>query len=121
MFLLTERYLIQRVAGRWDKQYKIDSEKKLGFTLQREFTLPNGTVYVEPNRIETSNKLHALNTDTASAADVEAIVGNKSWTTQRCNECGLNTLPAMVFDAYECTCTLCLTCVQNAYNTLAAE
>ena len=67
--LITERDRIRTVADRWGEQYgkpywKNDEEKQ---AIRR--------------------KLIALNKETCSAADVEAIIGNDSWCRLECDTC----------------------------------
>lgn len=60
MFLLTERFLISEVAKRWLKQYSELPDWKRG-------------VY---------EKLCKIDLNTASAIEVNQIIGNDTWTTQ---------------------------------------
>lgn len=99
MKLLTERVLIREVAQRWKEQYtgyagrNADDMKAIG------------------------KKLAALNGDTATAADVEAIIGNDSWTRiDHCDECGITNPPIVVrlADDTEHVADVCLPCLRNA-------
>lgn len=67
MKIITERVLIKEVAKRWKEQY------------------PN-------SEQDIYQKLKLLNKETATAKDVENIIGNSSWTNiPRCDECGQET------------------------------
>ena len=71
MKLITERQQIRDVAKEWEAIYKYYPETS-------EFT-------------ETTEKLKKLNVETATAMDVEAIIGNNSWCCpSTCDECGLD-------------------------------
>lgn len=67
MKFITAREKILNVAGRWARQY------------------PDGKA---GHHADVSAKLQALNPATATAAEVNAIIGNDSWTTEWCDECG---------------------------------
>lgn len=95
------------VAARWKKQY-----------LQ-----PDGT-WLETVSGDSSlvhAKLAAL-TDTATPADVAAIIGNESWIGAICNECDAYSSPAIQIGAepdYEsATVTLCWKCGRDLFTRL---
>jgi hypothetical protein len=62
MEAVTTRSLIRTVAARWRRQYPDKRRDQLA-------------------------ALEALDPGTAAAEDVEAIVGNRSWTRTVCDEC----------------------------------
>lgn len=95
MFLLTERFLISEVAKRWFKQYSELPDWKRG-------------VY---------EKLCKIDLNTASAIEVNQIIGNDTWTTQRCDVCRNNILPAVVVGEDEPT-TVCHKCVKQMSDLL---
>jgi len=68
MLVITERDLIRTVPQRWDEQYKG----------------PNRT----PDKVAISKRIRALDLESATAKDVEAAIGNDSWTELKCDECG---------------------------------
>lgn len=76
MKIITMRDVIRGVPGRWDETYS----KHYGTSYR--------TFYGDPQ--ETSKRLHALNLDTCSSVDVDAVIGNDSWTRSACDECGAN-------------------------------
>lgn len=99
MTVTTERDRIREVAERWARQYPPGPE-----------TLPRHRAITK--------RLRALDPETATSAEVEAIIGNESWTTDRCNECKEWThgWAIMVGDEpnYESsTATLCLGCARK--------
>lgn len=107
MKIINERSQVRDVARAWKEQYK-------GW---------NG-----PNRKENDaigRALSALNKETATAADVEEIIGNGSWVKQKpCNECG-NLFETVIEigepDDYESrTVTLCVGCVEKALKAMRA-
>lgn len=65
MTVTTERDRIRAVAERWLNQYPVDGER----TLRSHRTI--------------LAKLQAMNPETATSAEVEAVIGNESWTTVR--------------------------------------
>jgi hypothetical protein len=97
MKLLTERVLIREVAQRWTEQYADwphDKEKQ-----------------------EIGRKLRAMDAETATAADVEKIIGNGSWTRiDHCDECRASNLPVAVRLAEDTSSTadICLPCLRKA-------
>ena len=67
MKLFNARSAILSVAKRWESQYR---------TAQ-----PGDSAHA------ITVSLHALNPATATAAEVNKIIGNDSWTTRRCCDC----------------------------------
>ena len=104
MFLLTERFLISEVAKRWLKQYP-----ELRW-LKQYSELPDWKRGVY-------EKLCKIDLNTASAIEVNQIIGNDTWTTQRCNVCRNNILPAVVVGEDEPT-TVCHKCVKQMSDLL---
>jgi hypothetical protein len=101
MQLINERTQIRSVAKRWDYQY-------------------GGREYGDRSAI--TKKLMALDVEKATAADVEAIIGNDTWVTPllECDECN-GKFPELVCvgdnAAYESnSCCLCRNCLQMALN-----
>ena len=69
--LITQRDLIRDLAKRWAEQY--------------------GSSYWKNDEEKQSilRKLEAADLETATAADIEAVIGNNSWTTLECDVCDL--------------------------------
>ena len=68
MKVINERSQIRDVASRWDDTYKNGAPLGKG---------------------DVSRRLHELDPESATAADVENIIGNPYWTARRdCDECG---------------------------------
>lgn len=104
MQLITERDLIRGVAKAWDEQYGTPTDPKYSETL-------------------VSQRLHELDTEKATAQDVAAIIGNDSWTTLRCHECGKDTTTILRLgeppDYESNTADICPTCIRQAYQALS--
>lgn len=64
---ISKRDIIKAVATQWREQCKNHSTNE--------------------HKIIVGVKLAALNTDTCTAEDVNAIMGNTSWTELKCDEC----------------------------------
>lgn len=71
--LRTTRDMIRGVADAWKEQYKH------GGSWSSTFDGSSKAVW---------SRLKALDVETATVADVEAIIGNASWTSLKCNQCG---------------------------------
>lgn len=105
MNVTTSRDLIKGVASAWRRQYQFrykDDEQKAAI----------------------GAKLDALDGDTATSEEVEAIIGNRSWTRQLCNECGEPSdwllMVGQPTDYESQTASLCRACILKAAE-LAAE
>ncbi len=117
MKLITQRDVIKTVAARWRAQYHpFEPSSPL-------FSERNG-ITVEKTKREIADELDALNKDTATVADVTAIIGNDSWTDLKCDECG-KYVDAIVqvgeepdYESY--SAKLCKPCVYKAL-TLAYD
>ena len=70
MELITERSRIKGVADAWDAQYG-----------------PEFPLIHDGSSKTISEKLHALNLSRVSAATVNKIIGNDTWTRLVCGEC----------------------------------
>ncbi len=92
--IINERNQIRDVASRWREQYG-----------QRKAAI--------------SERLDALDGETATAADVEAIIGNRSWTSvQACDECKREAAAVVEIgqepDYESRTAYICLDCINAA-------
>jgi len=96
MKLLTKRGLIQDILGRWKEQYP---------TLHGD----KAKIYL---------KLLALDLDTATEQEVEAVIGNGSWTRMICDECSEEVETLVVVGeepGYESrTACICPDCLKKA-------
>ena len=102
MKLITERTQVRDVAARWRGQYS-----------------PHGPYGHDRQKQAVAKALAALDAETATAADVAAIIGNDSWCgPSTCNECGAVVDVAVQVGEepyYESrTATLCFACVERA-------
>jgi hypothetical protein len=98
MELLDERTAIATVAERWKAQY----------------LNARGWIHTSTGSSQAIyDRLCQLPAD-ATVRDVEAIIGNDTWTSERCSECGNRPAVVMVGETpdYETsTAWLCLPCV----------
>jgi len=105
--VITQRDLIRGVAYSWGKQYARHMEK------DPEYGLATGESYMSIHL-----ELLALNSETATAEDVEAIIGNGSWTGLKCNECGKYPVSVIQVgdepDYESSTAHLCALCARDA-------
>ena len=105
MWLITERTKVRTVADRWRSQYS-----------------DGGPEYDREGKIQI--RLDALDTETATAADVEKLIGNSSWCwPSTCDECGDTTYVAVMVgeepDYESRTAVLCPGCVSAAMALIA--
>lgn len=104
MKIRTQRQLIQAVAKRWRQQYQPFK--------------PDAILHGGKTKQEIADALDKLDGDTATAEDVNAIIGNDSWTDLKCDECKeYVTATIEVGDEpdYEShTAELCLNCAEKA-------
>lgn len=67
---------------------------------------------------EIADQLDKLDVDTATPADVEAIIGNDSWTRLTCQQCGKDCLSVFSFITLEESEThsfeVCAECLSRA-------
>ena len=101
----TVRDLIREVSARWDRQYPANDS--LG----------------PKNKHSISRGLAALDKEKATAKDVEAIVGNGSWTNLDYDSCGANHLPVIVTVGEKpgietATANLCYSCCMEAWSMM---
>lgn len=111
MKLITQRQLIQKVAARWREQYEPFKDESPLFSVRQG-------LQVARSKKQISEELDALDGDTATAEQVNEIIGNKSWTRQTCDECR-NEVDAVLQvgqepDYESSTAHLCKNCVADA-------
>lgn len=101
MELVTTRSQIRSVAERWKQQYPTDQ----------------ATMHFKSTDAIHA-RLLALDTETATAEDVSAVIGNDSWTRIRCDQCRKDVDAAVVCGEapnYESnTANLCVPCLESA-------
>lgn len=100
MKFITQRMMILGVVDQWRTTYP---PGRHGYGLDKDM------IYA---------RLTALDLETVSAEQVNAIIGNDSWTATRCDECG-NTVACVVRvgaepDYESATASLCEACVKAA-------
>lgn len=99
----TVRDMIRGVADRWDSHYPVGYS---GFEPEKKRAI--------------SRKLADLNKEKATPDEVEAIVGNSSWTDLNCDSCGADHLPVIVTvgakpEIESATANLCYSCCGAAW------
>jgi len=95
MKLMTEREQVRDVATRWRRYINC----RRGFVRAQQ---------------QIQLRLEGLDTETATAADVAAIIGNSTWVVQmECIECGESTWDIVelggTYQPKVCVCLPCLT------------
>lgn len=112
MKLTTQRDLIRIVAKRWRDTYSpFKGELPI-------FSVRNGFI-AQKSKEQIANELDALDRETATPADVEAIIGNGSWTRLTCDECKNDVDTILTVgqnpDYDDRSTDLCLYCVNKAF------
>jgi len=104
MKLITPSSLAREAASRWAEQY---SSGRWG-----------------QDKIDIGDKLRSL-FDSATPEKVNEIIGNKSWTSTMCNECGSVDVPVVEIgeplDYESATAHACLKCLNDAVAALAKQ
>jgi hypothetical protein len=112
MKITTQRDLIRVVAARWRKAYEPFKHDGPMFSCRV------GAVSPPLSKQQIADALDALDGETATPADVAAIIGNASWTRLTCNECGKDVDAILTVGqgpGYESrTASLCMPCVKRA-------
>lgn len=102
MELITIDILVRFVAKAWADQFALSMRK--------------GDV----DKQEIGRRLSLMDPKTMTAADVEATIGNKSWTTIKCEECRQDVTAAILFDTSDDNgCTVCVACIRKAVALVA--
>lgn len=84
MIFTTQRNLIRVIAARWRNQYA-------PFTHDAPLFSERNGYRTGLTKKAISEKLDALDPETASVEDVANIIGNDSWTRLTCDQCGKDT------------------------------
>lgn len=106
--VITMRDQIRTVAKRWDEQY-----------------FRRGKWYDDKSRA-ISERLHRLDPETATPADVAAIIGNQLWADpMRCDCCGVDVIIVVQVgeepDYESATASLCIQCAADALAAIIAR
>lgn len=115
MTVITQRELIRTVAERWYSAYFPfqQNETTVNFAQRRRIALPD--------KENIYNKLHALDLHTATAEQINSIIGNSSWTDIKCTECKQPVISVLILsqdDGESSSFYLCVDCLNKAYTTL---
>lgn len=107
MKIITERDIIRSVADRWADTYE------------------TGYYANDPEKQGILKSLRMLSTTTCSVDDVNKIIGNKSWTRMRCNECTQFTNWVIQLgeepDYESATASLCRPCFDKAVQLVTTQ
>jgi hypothetical protein len=103
--VVTTRMLIERVAVRWRNQYP--------FSAGRGSKDGARDIYLKLCELRPG----------ASVEQVEAIIGNNTWTSEYCEECGQMVEGVAVLGSCdsECRARICLDCLKKAVTALETE
>jgi hypothetical protein len=104
MKLMNERNQVRGIAKRWRAQYGAYKDWKQ----------------------EVTRKLDAIDDETATAADVAAIIGNETWAEPRtCHECGEASWDVVQVgeepDYESATALVCVHCLRKAIALVTGE
>jgi hypothetical protein len=101
MKLITKRDIIKSIPGKWEEQYLYG----LDFFDTDEDIENEELIY---------NEIMKLDIDTCSEKEINDIIGNDSWSSLECSECGkrVDTLVELV-DNYESEYNICLDCLEK--------
>ena len=110
MKMLSERGQVRSVAKRWRDRYP-----------DPEFRLRDGRIAGD-----IADRVDAIDPETATAEDVAAAMGNRSWVCQRtCDECGEDSWSCVELgeepDYESCTATICEGCLRKALALIERE
>lgn len=102
MKLMTEREQVRAVAAAWRAQFGR---------------------WTDPEKVRITRQLDALDVETATSADVAAIIGNESWVNPRsCDDCDARSWDIVRVgeepDYESATAYLCRDCLQRALSLL---
>lgn len=94
MKLITQRTIIQNVAKHWHQQYGPESKEEF---------------------LSIGRQLDQLDLNAVDAATVNTVIGNRSWTTVYCDECGEIAVNAVAIAAGldEGPTIVCIDCVDE--------
>lgn len=108
MRIITQRDLIKVVAERWRNTYQPFTGDAMPV-----FSHHHGVAHGGKTKRQIAEELDTLDPETATASDVNNIIGNKSWTRIECGHCGKETDRAVTFGCYHHTATLCKKCAEK--------
>lgn len=101
MIVTTKQKIRAGVAQHWKEQYYRRTDK----------------IWSYPDKEAIYEKLKAL-PKTATDADIRAVIGNGSWTRNRCDECGEDVEVAVLLgqepDHESATVSICPKCLRKA-------
>lgn len=112
MKTITTIDLIRGVAEKWRRQYAPFDETHVVL-----FSARHGHTELRPKRV-IYEELLALDPETATAEDVNRIIGNDTWTSPVCEECGSITDAVVVVEGEDANVSLCFPCVEKAHTLM---
>ncbi len=111
MELIRKQDKIDGVADRWKEQY---------YTGARGWFSIGGL-----DKEAIYNQLVALTDDTRTEAEITRIIGNDSWTSNTCDECGQNAAVLVQVgqepDYESRTACVCVSCLRMALSTATGQ
>lgn len=100
MKVIAQRQRIEQVAASWENTYR------------------KGTVYYTEEKADKLKRLKALDLSTATAQEVNEIIGNASWTDIKCDDCGKAVTKVIQLgeepDLESYTANICQDCLDRA-------
>lgn len=112
MIVLSERYQVRNVVKRWREQYAHvikDPSKDVVYFVSGSNPLPT------KSKLAILADLEKLNLESATADDVERVIGNDSWACEKtCSECGYRSWSCVALGRSEETAVVCLECLREA-------
>lgn len=116
MEIKKQRKLIESVASEWEIRY-YNRRTCLWDTYDRL------TETKKDSKEDIYNKLAELNLTTASASDIDAIIGNASWTHYFCDCC--SEYVSDVVEGWEdgegCMVQICFDCINKMHDLIKDE
>ncbi len=110
MRIVTERALIKSVLERWEAQYFENNSQVYPKWAQMGFKFNNGK-----NALQIRDELRLLDLNTSTTEQIVGVIGNSTWVTRLCNECGVYANRGVVVGEGESTdmdsTFLCMDCM----------
>lgn len=104
---MTKRDKIKGVIDAYDRQYR------------EHYGEPYLANHRDP--YETYCALKRLNLDTCTEKDVEAAIGNPTWTKLECDHCGKDSPALTTFEGEYGSFSVCEACLTNAASGITAQ
>lgn len=120
MGIIRKRDIIRNMRKRWEKQYhsyKPDFELGiLSLDVNGKLECPSG---ITVRRVRAA--LATLDLETCSAEDINTIIGNDSWTSNKCDECEQDCEVLLELSSYGEHFYICAKCLEESLKMLKKE